>query len=353
MKQLLYLVGFVLVGVVFAWAFQIQDLTNYEWYTALIGILLAIGLYSATFGIDLKEAKNHWKLIVAAITVGVVAKAAIIGGFLAWVLGDPFYFLLGIVVAQIDPLSVAALMDGKRMSPKAKTILASWSSFDDPITVILALYAPLILMQFFGGDWPAVTGLTEGDGVASYFKELLLNIAFAAGVFVVWLVLKKITKTALHLVVAFATTAIYLLLGSSLSIAAYYFWMLGAATIGLFLRPPIEKLIAKVTKIALAIATVLLGALLLQDINIGAGIALGATAYVTQIIVGFLMTFGLPMRDRIHLAFSQQNGITAIILALLLEPVYPGTVAIVAPAILVINLLHAGVNKVIDKFVLS
>ena len=46
---------------------------------------------------------------------------------------------------------------------------------------------------------------------------------------------------------------------------------------------------------------------------------------------------------------SQQNGITAIILALLLETVFPGTVAIVAPAILVISVLHLTSNTVLDR----
>ncbi|NDU74571.1 hypothetical protein GWI34_18315 [Actinomadura sp. DSM 109109] len=41
-----------------------------------------------------------------------------------------------------------------------------------------------------------------------------------------------------------------------------------------------------------------------------------------------------------------QNGITEIILALLLEPFFGGTVAVVAPAILVINLLCPSSNAV-------
>jgi hypothetical protein len=56
--------------------------------------------------------------------------------------------------------------------------------------------------------------------------------------------------------------------------------------------------------------------------------------------------------DRWHISFAQQNGLTAIILALLFEPVHPGTVAIVAPAIIVVNGLHALVNKGFDKYAL-
>jgi hypothetical protein len=41
------------------------------------------------------------------------------------------------------------------------------------------------------------------------------------------------------------------------------------------------------------------------------------------------------------LAQAQQNGITAIILALWVEKSCPGAVAILGPAVVVVNLLHA------------
>lgn len=86
----------------------------------------------------------------------------------------------------------------------------------------------------------------------------------------------------------------------------------------------------------------------INGVNILTGLALGGAAYGTQILVGYLLTRKLPSRDRMHIAFAQQNGITAIILALLFETYYPGTIAIVAPAILVINTLHATANCLLD-----
>jgi hypothetical protein len=58
----------------------------------------------------------------------------------------------------------------------------------------------------------------------------------------------------------------------------------------------------------------------------------------------------LPARDRWYLACGQQNGITAIILAVLLEPVFPGVVAVVAPAILVVAILHDLSNAALDRW---
>jgi hypothetical protein len=43
------------------------------------------------------------------------------------------------------------------------------------------------------------------------------------------------------------------------------------------------------------------------------------------------------------------KSITAIILPLRLEPTFPGTVAVVAPAIFVINVLHFTGNRLIDR----
>ncbi len=71
--------------------------------------LLAIGLYGSTYGIDLAEARAHVRLILLAITVGVLFKAVLIGLPLWWLFDDPRYLILGVAVAQIDQLSVAAL----------------------------------------------------------------------------------------------------------------------------------------------------------------------------------------------------------------------------------------------------
>jgi len=65
-------------------------------------------------------------------------------------------------------------------------------------------------------------------------------------------------------------------------------------------------------------------------------------------VVGMLVTPSLPFRDRVRLALGQQSGITAVVLALLLETAFPGTVAVVAPAILIINVLHLVSNTLWD-----
>lgn len=348
---LLKLVFFMLLGLIAAYLTGVQNLENTSWYVFVVATLLAVGLYASTYGIDLKEARKHLKIIVSAVTVGVVLKAVIIGGSLALAFQDPYFLILGVTVAQIDPLSVANLMKGSRMSAKAKTILASWASFDDPVTVILALYAPLVVTQVTGVDFGSITGGSDTDSnLIAYARELGLNLLLAGSVLVLWLGVQYFTKKVSARIALGLAASVYVLLAAAFSVSVLYFLMLGIALVGLFLRPPkLDRVLDDAVVWALRAAAVLLGLLLIGGINAWAGIALGVVAYFAQVIVGFLLTQGLPKKGRWHISFAQQNGITAIILALLFEPLHPGTVAIVTPAIIVINGLHWLMNRAVDK----
>ena len=352
---LIQLLLFIAGGVLAAFLFQIHDLQSAGWYSIVIATLLAIGLYASTYGIDLKEARKHIKIILSAVTIGVVVKSTITGITLALLFHDPFFLVLGIAVAQIDPLSVAGLLRGKRMSKKAKTILASWASFDDPVTVILSLYVPLLIVQFTGMDLGNIAGASSsGESFVAYIRELGLNLGLAAQAFCLYTVIRFYAKKIKAWIAAGVSLASYVLLAITFSVSIVYFMMLGIALIGLFLRPPkVDKFIDTTIKGALWAATLLLGLLLVDGIDLWRGIALGMMAYIAQIIVGFILTYKLGKRDRWHIAFAQQNGITAIILALLFEPVHPGTVAVVAPAIITINTLHWLCNILIDKTILK
>jgi NhaP-type Na+/H+ or K+/H+ antiporter len=346
----IYLYLFILGGLAVAAIFNFRGVQDEQWYLLTVATLLAIGLYSSTFGISIRDARAHLKLILKAITVGVLLKAAIMGVIMSLILQDPFGFILGIIMAQIDPLATAALMKGNRISKRAQSILRAWSSFDDPMTVIMALYVPVLIAFFVGTSWEPIRGTIQDVGISGYFIETGVNIMFAAGIFVLWQMMKRHSKATNLLVLVLIALGMYGLLVGALSIAVYYFWMLGIALLGLFMRPPIEKAIDRGLHWALSLAAVLLGILLINGINIWAGVALGLAAYGAQIIVGFLLTRELSVNDRWHISFAQQNGITAIILALLFETYYPGTVAIVGPAILVVNTVHAVANRVLDVY---
>ncbi|MFF5308212.1 hypothetical protein [Streptomyces massasporeus] len=97
-------------------------------YVVATGLLLAVGLYGSTHGIDLADLRRDLRGVVAAVTLGVVLKAALISGVMVLAFDRPEYLILGIVVAQIDPLSVTALSRDGHMSQRARSLLTAWAS---------------------------------------------------------------------------------------------------------------------------------------------------------------------------------------------------------------------------------
>jgi len=330
-RQLLLPLLIALTGFGLASVIDISDLPTQPFYEPFTYTLLAIGLYGSVYGIQLKELKNHNRIVIRAVTIGVLLKTLIIGGILYLVTRQPAAFLLALTVAQIDPLAVANLLtgDSSHLSDRARTILSAWSSFDDPMTVLLSIYA----LYFF-----VPHGASENFlGILSpFFLSLGQNLLFAALTF--WLSCQFKGNN----------TFLTLLLAVCFVIAVTFKWMLGIALIGLFLRPHIKRL-PDLISAAFYIAILLLGFLLVNGINWFAGLILALAAMLAQVTVGFLLTRGLPRVERFYLAFAQQNGITAMILALLFETELSETVSIVAPAILFINLGYYIINQMLQK----
>src|SRR5262249_41483900 len=76
-----------------------------SWYAQLAVLLLAIGLFASTQSISLPEVREHLRLTLVAVTLGVVVKAALIAAVMVLIFRRPEYLVVGIAVAQIDPLS--------------------------------------------------------------------------------------------------------------------------------------------------------------------------------------------------------------------------------------------------------
>jgi NhaP-type Na+/H+ or K+/H+ antiporter len=328
-RQLLYPFLVALLGFGLASFIDVSNLPQQPFYEPFTYTLLAVGLYGSVHGIHRAELRNHREIILRAVTIGVLLKTVIIGWVLYLFIGKPTAFLMGLAVAQIDPLSVANLIQGKehKLSERAQTILGAWSSFDDPMTVLLSIYALYLFLPH--SDNASLLELS-----LPFLLSLSLNLAFAAVAFV----LTRWTKSHPFLQI--------LLLLTCFILAVSFQWMLGIAIIGLFLRPEIKKL-PQIISTAFYIALLLLGFLLVNGISWGAGLVLGFGAMLAQGLVGWLLTRELPFSERLYLAIAQQNGITAMILALLFEKNLPGTVGVVAPAILFINLGYYLTNRFI------
>ncbi len=360
--RLAVLVCIALTGLATTLIFGWRGLEYSLGYILLASALLCFGLYMAVYGIDREEAKRHWRIVAIAVTIGVLCKYLLIFGATYLITGDWRYAVLGMAVAQIDPLSVAALSKDQRLSPKTRTILNMWASFDDPMT---AIATPFIL-----GATASMTHQQLASGATTTGVLFSLTPFFAALILLLMIFLKRrhnlnvgsrITK---RLKRSEAAQTSFVALVGAIAIPFRLYSL--AALAGWFVRP---AWLAKGRRaeysldVALYGATFLLGILLSGGVDWVGGLALGVATYISQIVVAWLvMWFAATTnksardhadhpskRDTWHLALSQQNGITAIVLALNLEPLIPGAVAVVGLAIVVVNTLHFTVNWLFDR----
>ncbi|HWO60447.1 MAG TPA: hypothetical protein VNO31_10490, partial [Umezawaea sp.] len=88
---------------------RLHDVDSSGAYRFFVTALLGFGLYASTRGIEIDEFRAHLRTVVLAVTLGVLAKVAFIFGVLYLVYRDPDRLVLAIALAQIDPLSVAAV----------------------------------------------------------------------------------------------------------------------------------------------------------------------------------------------------------------------------------------------------
>ncbi|MCO6003637.1 cation:proton antiporter [Actinoallomurus purpureus] len=328
-----------LLGWLFAHSVSLGDLVHSRGYLYVATTLLAIGLYSSTYGIDRDEIKADARTVLLAVTFGVLVKATLIAVVMYAVFRRPEYLVLGVAVAQIDPLSVAAMQKRSRMSPRAKAVLLAWASFDDPVTMLLTIYISAFTLSILGAH--GRSGPIADGTLSAFVTDLAANLLFAGVASVIWWLAGRWMNGRVKQGVQMA---VLLMLAA---FAVWQFLMLGLAIVGLFFRPRMGRHLGIVTQAAFVCAVFALG-MLLPGIDIVPGLVLAAGAFGAQALVALLLARRHTANDRGYLAFGQQNGITAIILALLLQPAFPRTIGIVAPAIILVNMLHIACNAYWD-----
>jgi hypothetical protein len=319
---------------------RVNEVASSTPYSKGISALLVIGLFASVYGISRPELRRNARIVLVAITLGVAFKAVLTGGVMILVLGGTGSLLLGVAVAQIDPLSVAASLKDSTMSERAKSVLSAWASFDDPVTVLLVAYLATLTL-------PAARGHDLVGAGGSFLAQAASNVALVAFAGAAWFLLAVRPGQRRQRIRSRATrvTLTYLVLVGLLVLAASFGLFLGIAACALFYRPPLGAVAFRVVEGAFYVATFLLGMLLVVGVNVWAGLLLGATVFFVQIVAGLVISRGMPSADRVHLALGQQNGLTAIILALALQPYLPSAVGTVAIAILLVNVLHIVTNR--------
>ncbi|MEU0520616.1 hypothetical protein [Streptosporangium sp. NPDC006007] len=334
--------GAAATGLFVAWAGDVKGVSASPVYLVAVTALLAVGLYGSASGIP-AEAIRDVRRVVVAVTVGVLLKALLIAAVMLAFFPNPASLVLGVAVAQIDPLSVAAMLGHSQMTGRAKALLLAWASFDDPITALLTIYLSVFALRGMTADH-AVVRLRPDLG--PYLLNLGINILFVVAAWLLWRLLKALGLSRRTFGAVSVATLVLLVV-----FAVWQFLMLGVALVGLFYRPPLGRVLDRLINGAFYLAAFALGLLLVGEVRLVQGLTLGVAAFLSQVIVGGVLIAPRRMgvTDRVYLALGQQNGITAILLALSLQPVLPEAIPIVAPAILVINVLHIVSNAVWDR----
>ncbi|MGW3100423.1 hypothetical protein [Streptomyces sp. NPDC001100] len=215
---------------------------------------------------------------------------------------------------------------------------------------LTAYTAPIALRALHGT--PAGEGMaaTSGADLTDYAAQLGWNAAPAAGAAAVWLLLRRRWGGNPSQWSRAARIVAVLLLLVLVVVAAGCTLMLGTAVVGLFFRPAaLRRHLGTITRGAYVAAAFTLGLLLVDGIDLVHGLVLGAAAYGAQIVVGSVLARKLDRVDRISLALGRRNGVTAVILALSLQPMFPRAVAIIAPAVVTVNCLHFVANSLWER----
>jgi NhaP-type Na+/H+ or K+/H+ antiporter len=317
------------------------------WTTAL---LLAVGLYSSACGISVADLRRNRGTVLAAVTIGVVAKALLVGATMYLFYGQSACWVLGIAVAQIDPIAVAATLRYRTMSPTAKAIMTAWACFDDPATILLTAYLALPLLTGSSNGVSGVSDVSSG-GTGSLLRGIALNTLLIACALGCALLLRQSSASgeqhgrSAHPPQALAGVAVLVLL----AIAGAYGLLLGITVVGLFFRPLSAHVLNRAVSFAVLAAAFLLGVFLRTGADFAEGFLLGLAAYAAQIVVGCAITRRLSRTDRMRVALGQQNGLTAMALALTLQPRLPDAVHIIAVAVATTSVLYLLGNALWDR----
>lgn len=295
--------------------------------------MLIIGLYGAVYGIDVKHIQSQKKTIILLVSIGVISKMILIGGWLYMITWSSISRILGAMMAQIDPLSTVKLSSREKLSPQWKAILNTRASFDDPMTVLIVFY--LLVPVLFG----------QGFGVDSYLISLVSNVVFAGMIYILSLISDKKYHIILRIV--------------SVITAIYFGLFLGIAIIGLYLRPlylykyNFEEIVSRMVSIAFMWSVVLAWGYLyhsaIQNMHILRWITLGVLVFFSQSIVSYIALRHLQSTDLHYIAHAQYNGITSLILATSLYQYENSLVGYVCIAIVIVMCLYTFSNYHLDK----
>lgn len=289
---------------------------------------LVVGLYGSVMGIDLNAIQKRRLLAIIVVTIAVPIQILVTGGLMYIIHPFSISFLIAVAMTQIDPLSVDTLLrDKDKMSDEAKGILRIWASFDDPVTVIFGF---LILL-------PLITGEESGVTFPIFMLGLAANLLPALLIYV----LK--TRTAIFDNKAIETITLIAVLVFSFFTQGY----LLAAIAGLLLRPIPEKYFSRAVYALYQIIVFTVGmAIFTYGIDLRLGFLIAVVEFfVIQPLTSIIVFNGTP-GDLLRIAFSQQNGLTTLLMGIAFQALGYDVLPILLPGIIIVNLMNLAVNSI-------
>jgi len=306
--------------------FKYDDFIHSKYFQVLIDMILVIGLYGAVYGINTNAFKENFKLIFSVITIGVIFKVIFVGTILFLLTDNPLSFLLATIIAQIDPVSVASLDNTKsKLTKQGKTILRAWASFDDPITVVLAISISMIILSI------------QTSPLSIFYTELY-NLLLVFLIYIIYYFIKNKSSILLYVLLFFAFI-----------FSIYFELFLAIAVIGLFLRPKLPFLDLLIYLLFLIVSFVI-GVFINNGINLYEGVLYGVFTILAQVITTFILGRELIRCDKVRLSIAQQSGITAITLSLFLATKHDDIIPTIIVAIITINILYVIINFLTEKY---
>ena len=278
-------------------------------------VLLGIAIFSNVSGIDQDFVNRNRKQIFTLVILGVIYKAAIIGSVGFFLTRDPVYFVVGGILAQIDPVLTSFVVQRLNVSERVKQVSKIESSFDDLFSII---WTSFVL-------FPAVFGIYNTFGST---VTILLIFIFA---FVFILAHKFLLPDK-----GFVGS-------SSVIVNALCNTTMATAFVAWYLRMD-EKIFSRVIPLVTALSYVIIGFYFPSGFNIqnmwyGILIAF-VLVYVARRSQVYLFLSDYDKRDKAFLASNQQQGLTSIVLLISAIPIFgPELVGIVIPAMVTVNLL--------------
>jgi len=320
------------------------NIINSPYWTNLMYLLVAVGLYLNVVEIELKDISYHWKTLVSILLFGLPIKIFLPGIFLGLLYPNlwSIVFLCSTVIAQIDPIAASHNLKSTRLNPRTKIILRFWSSFDDPITVLFAFY---IFLPF--------TLYNSSFSVINYFINLSKEFIICGLIYYLYQIFKNRTKTFKDSIInffdLFFASIITLLFGFSGS-------FLVPATTGLIIRPNIpseisESILSFIFYFSVLNTGIFISSLGIANLNWTVGIILGGVMFlIAQPIVTFIFVNKVAKKERLRIMFCHENGMTAILLTVAIELSNKdlSILSITLPAIICISALYLVVNSYLN-----